>query len=155
MTTIAYRDGVLASDSMLSGDALAWGSVSKIVRAKNGAIGGACGRLEKTLEFLAWLEAFNGDALDHPPSQMEADGIVVTPDLKLLLWTGGSQLAIVDAPFLAIGTGAKIAMGAMAMGASPAQAIRIAREYDVYTGGEIKILSIDADSSPQTRSIAQ
>jgi len=159
VTTIAYREGVLAADSMLSGNDTNWGSVSKLIKSKHGAIGGAVGRLESTLEFLAWLELFDPapatDRLDFAPVCDGADGLIITRLGRLLLWTGGRQLVLLEAPFTAIGTGAKIAMGAMAAGAGAEQAVRIAREYDVYTGGRIVTLRNDAHSSPQSRSIAQ
>lgn len=162
MSTIAYRDGVLASDSMLSGDNFTWGSVSKISRSERGGIGGAVGRLEETAEFLAWFTKFGADDPERfpPPRGKDgADGIAVTQALTdagvLLLWTGGERLTVVKTSFIAIGSGAKIAMGAMAAGATAEEAVEIAAKYDVYTGGETMVLRIDADSSPQSRSIAQ
>jgi len=39
--------------------------------------------------------------------------------------------------FYAIGSGAKVALGAMACGKSAIEAVRIAARYDPYTGGRI------------------
>ena len=157
MTTIAYRDGVLAADSLLTDGNLICGSVSKLATSKHGAIGGAVGRLERTLEFLRWLETFDVDRRnpDVAPVAEGADGLIISPKERIFLWTGGKQLVVLDAPFAAIGSGAKVAMGAMAAGATAEQALRICRDYDIYTGGRIVTLRVDADSSPQTRSIAQ
>ena len=109
------------------------------------------------MAFLTWLETFDVDSR-HPdvaPVAEDGDGLIISPSEKIFLWTGGKHLVLVDAPFMALGSGAKVAMGAMAAGATAERAVRIACDYDIYTGGRIITLRVDADSSPQTRSIAQ
>lgn len=45
--------------------------------------------------------------------------------------------------FIAIGSGDAFAMGALAMGADAVEAVEIASELDVWTGGEIVTLSVE------------
>lgn len=157
MSTIAYRDGIMAADSRLSGDGVAWGEVIKIGIAEfygipgfgNGSgLGGASGRLATTRELLAWLD---NPAPPAPSSDdKEAEGIIVSPNGTIWLWAGTPRLTRIDTPYMAVGSGAKIALGAMAMGASAERAVEIAAQYDVYTGGRITTLSLrEDDGAPE------
>jgi hypothetical protein len=52
----------------------------------------------------------------------------------------------------AIGSGARFAIGAFAMGATPRQAVEVASRFDIYTGGEVEVLDIaDVLGLPKTR----
>jgi ATP-dependent HslUV protease subunit HslV len=52
--------------------------------------------------------------------------------------------------YFAIGTGAEYAFGAMAMGADAAQAIAVAKIFDVWSAGDIMIMDL---RTPQQRAI--
>lgn len=145
MTTIAYRDGVLAADSMLTGYDADCGSVTKIRRNRHGWIGGACGNAGSISLFMDWfLNTAARVDVKPPPSVSDnaADGFVVVPGDRVFFWSGAPALWPVIAPFHAIGSGMRFAMGAMAMGANAREAVEVARKFDVYTGGRIATLSL-------------
>lgn len=145
MTTIAYRDGILAADSMLTGYDADCGSVIKIRRNRHGWLGGASGNKGSTTLFMDWF-------LNTPPridvkpaptvDDNSADGIVILPGGRVFFWSGSAALWAVIAPFHTLGSGMRFAMGAMAMGASAREAVGVAKKFDVYTGGRIATLSL-------------
>jgi ATP-dependent protease HslVU (ClpYQ) peptidase subunit len=57
---------------------------------------------------------------------------------RVYTYSHSTQEELFDADFIAIGSGANLAMGAMAAGASAKKAIKIATQYDIYTGGELQ-----------------
>jgi 20S proteasome alpha/beta subunit len=68
--------------------------------------------------------------------------LVVTADGKVWSMNCSGTLALVYGPYFAEGSGAKYAMGAMAAGATAAEAVAIAIRYDAYSGGEIQTLTL-------------
>lgn len=42
----------------------------------------------------------------------------------------------------AIGSGARFAIGAFAMGATPRQAVEVAMRFDIYSGGDVEVMDI-------------
>lgn len=140
MTVIAYRDGVLAADTLVTESGRLYGFAQKIVRSRAGHIGGAGGPAEAGVKFMAWIEA---GCVDAPPEHKDpADGIVIYPDGRTMHWDGGPVLLAAEAPFFALGCGAPIALGAMAAGADARRAVEIAIRYDCYCGGEITVLTL-------------
>lgn len=151
MTTIAYRDGIMAADSLCSGNNTRWGELEKITRG-DGCIAGACGSATTAATFRHWVENIlvsTEDPFGCDVADTEADGLLVTSDGVIWCWGGKPRMFRPDAPFTAIGSGAKIAIGAMAMGASAAKAVEIAAQFDVYTGGRITTLSLESPSRPK------
>jgi len=143
MSTIAYRDGVIAADTGVSDSGSRLGFVHKIavvdgVQGKEFA--GAVGTAVFAYQFLQWFK--NGEK-EAPPKYSNDDG-----DLGLIVRRLG-YLEIyeekgffrVKAPYFAIGSGSPEARGAMFMGASPEQAVKAAMDCDVKTFGEIEVLS--------------
>ncbi len=130
MTTIAFRDGVMAADTTgVSGGVIM--PATKLVR-KGGWIIGFSG------EYLpAWryLKVFDMKMPDQPASG----------DFELLIWDGNhlyeddghGAVRIPPVPFYAIGGGAGPALGAMHMGASAKEATKIAVKIDAGTNGRV------------------
>lgn len=147
MTTIVYRDGVLAADSMsLAGNIIQPGSVIKIVRGPRGELGGACGSTAFCENWKLWVSGSLNEMPEHegPVGDEGGDmGIVVHPDGRLELFEHNGSY-FVDGPYFADGAGAAVAMGAMYMGATAEQAIRAAIKHDAFTGGEPTLLSLSA-----------
>lgn len=142
MTTIAYRDGVLAADSQTTYGASTERTFGKTVR-RGAVLAGASGSSAICQRFLDWFRAgMSGD----PPAMSSGDdhdatGIIVHgPHHILLLNKVGWERR--RAEFYAIGSGGEIATGAMAMGASAERAVEIATQHDAYTGGPITVLSV-------------
>lgn len=66
------------------------------------------------------------------------NGLVITPDGLAVIWGHSGPWPLKDVPFLALGTGEQIAMGAMAMGASAEDAVRAAITLNTASGGEVQ-----------------
>ncbi len=136
MTTIVYRDGVLASDSQCGCGGMIEGSTKKITQAKDGTMGGLAGDLSSCTKFLDWVESAERAKTD-PPNTGEDEGLLIKPSGEVFVAHNG-VLSKLDAPFAILGSGARLAAGAMAMGASAKKAVKIACEFDSGSGGKIQ-----------------
>lgn len=139
MTTIAYRDGVLAADTLMcSGDSKLAG-VTKIAQGPGGRMGGACGTAAFLGGWLAWL---TGDG--NRPTPVRGDnqndcGLVIWPDGRIEVFEDGGSF-VVTAPYFAMGSGRPEALGAMFAGADAETAVRAAMAHDCHSGGETTLL---------------
>lgn len=143
MTTIAYRDGVLAADTLTTRGATAIVGVTKV--AKGGTrMGGACGGAGFCSEWLAWIR----EERPEPPEAKCVDdcndvGMVVHADGRLEIYEPSGAYTI-ETPYYAFGSGRDQALGAMFAGADAETAVRAACEHDVYTGGPVTVLRREA-----------
>lgn len=148
MTTIAYRDGVLAADSQVSSiSGSRFGTKSKITRTAGGLLAAACGDSGWVSSFLRWADQFVGapDQLGSavPECAEESEGWLVDPRTDALwIVSGGRHFWQLDAQFHAAGSGGRVAIGAMARGATAVEAVEIAIQFDIYTGGPVQALSL-------------
>lgn len=141
MTTIAYRDGVLAADSMISTNSGRYcGAVAKIWKRDDGALLGAVGGAGDAAKLRDWF--LSGSDELPPALPEEGQGILIKPDGTVWLAHGQSPMYEVDWPFHAEGSGAAFAIGAMAHGASAEQAVSIACGYDVFSGPPVVVLKV-------------
>jgi ATP-dependent protease HslVU (ClpYQ) peptidase subunit len=136
MTTIAYRDGVLASDGRTSsGNVVLSDNEKKIMRLSDGALFALAGDVAYTGPMLEALE----DDAELPKADGAFTAVIVETNGALRIYEGaGGFMAIVE-PFAAFGSGAAVAYGAMEMGASAEEAVRIATRRDTYSGGAIQV----------------
>jgi len=141
MTTIVYRDGILAADSLITNLDLRVAQSRKIFSCDRG-IGGAVGRLVSAHLFNVWIQA---NAPDNPPKADDAEGIFVHPDGTTYLWEGTEQLIPIEGPFFAFGSGFQLAMGAMECGASAVDAVAVAIKYDSGSGGTIQTIALNGE----------
>lgn len=148
MTTICYRDGILAGDSAwCDGDGFA-SSHTKLLRLKHGALYGACGAADDR-QLVDLLQRYM-----KPEELPYFDVLRTMPDGKaLVIWPRGDVWQIdtgdedhgawqVHAPFAAIGSGAKYARGAMAAGVTADSAVRIACDLDIHTREPVTMLRL-------------
>lgn len=140
MTTIAYKDGVIAYDSrQVRGSAIVSDSCSKcqVVDGVSFFLAGA------VCDEAALIAAYFGKASTAP---VECSGYVVDAgklmlvghDDKTGIWLQDLDPANPDA----IGSGAPYALAAMDMGASAVDAVLAAMKRDIYTGGIIKTVKV-------------
>ena len=150
MTTIAYKAGILAGDSAWSdGDTVDTLS-TKIFRLRSGALIGFAGSFDHRLfiPMFAGIKNFRQMPSydDLLKVRVDALGLLVFPngtmakfcttDLPHEHWDGENKKSgevgawMIDHDFTAIGTGADVAWGAMAAGASARQSVRIACRRD-------------------------
>jgi ATP-dependent protease HslVU (ClpYQ) peptidase subunit len=140
VTTIAYANGVIAADTLATWGTTRDGFVDKI--AKRGPfLAGTSGSIVASQAFLDW---FNGGMRGDPPSMPDGDattfGVIVTPEDLILTW-GPRGWERTRNQTVAMGSGGEFAQGAMAMGATPEQAVKVAIQFDTKSGGEVMAFS--------------
>lgn len=145
MTTIAYKDGVVAADSLVTEGSRRVGYTDKLYRLHDGSVVALAGSLSLIRPVLRWFE--NRRSRENPPEEVKDDGIseVVrfTPEGDIEVYERGNIVPFDSLnEFYAFGSGASYALGAMTNGASPAEAVKIASEYDIFTGGDIIVMKV-------------
>ena len=133
MTTIAYRDGVLAYDSGMVCDHIRVGKTHKAWIHKGFIVSG-CGYAADLYAFRDWF--CRGMKGDGPEPRDEGTLILITPERTVLIREAPGWI-VGNSPFYAWGSGFAVAMGAMAAGASALRAVEIACEHDVYSQGPV------------------
>lgn len=135
MTTVAFRDGIIAADTLMTASETRCGYCTKIMRVGRLVIG-FCGTLSNFEKFRCWIK-------DGALGAFKSDGgnvFIVPPTGPAVIWGDSDSPWREDAEFWAIGTGEKLAMGAMAAGATAAEAVKAAIGFDVFSGGQITVL---------------
>lgn len=148
MTTICYTKGTLASDTRLSSDDAHWANCSKIKKIKGWLIG-AAGGWDLTEAFMLRFDpSFVLQRAVLPLPQLaekdpDFEALIISPLGKIYYAEAGGVVGSLRTKgFIAIGSGAKVAMAAMEMGATATEAIKIAMKYDLYTGGRVQKLKL-------------
>lgn len=143
MTTIAYRDGIMAADSLITGGSIRIGATAKMGRLAQGGLYGCSGWIALLEVIVPWLEK-GAPIAERPklPDDGEFHMLVVWPSGTVTDFDKRLQRIDVDGEFFASGSGYELALGAMAMGATARQAVEVAARFDVYTGGRISTLSL-------------
>ena len=147
MTTITYRDKVMASDSRAyTGGSTPIGWKQKIHRTKDGGLLGVSTTIPGLSEaFVAWAQKnFDPEFEPNVPDHPTLSALYVDPNGQVFYW-GDSMLKVgpIEAEYFAIGSGEHYALGAMAMGAPAMIAVQVAKQFDVWTDGEIQNLSLE------------
>lgn len=142
MTTIVYRDGVMAGDgretiieeresSYVDND-----DSVKVFRLKDGRLFGAA----KTSENIYRLHEslIKGFA---PPKMEDVNGLLI--DLRGRIWFfEGVTWRQVKQKYYAIGSGARFALPALDAGATAVQACKIGIKRDPYSGGKVTVVKL-------------
>jgi hypothetical protein len=140
MTVVAYRNGILASDTLISYETLKVGHIKKIIKTKDGCLAGACGDCEYLAKFLEWADT---DRQNSPPKYVkDADGILVLPNGEIRYYIGTSYSIIIN-DYFALGCGAAPALGAFFMKATAEEAVRAAIEHNTACAGDVIIEKLD------------
>ena len=158
MTTIAYKDGVLAADGQITTGtlihALDYQKIHIVEKGTHfyrgqpqntrkllvGSVGDSCWGLR----FRIWVE--DGGAMGGTIPKPEDDkgwlGFTIAPDGNLQEYTHWGMIEYKTPNEMAWGSGREIAAGALIAGASAEEAVRIAAQKDTLTGGEITVLRL-------------
>ncbi|MCV4287882.1 proteasome subunit beta [Pseudomonas capsici] len=148
MTTIAYKDGVIAYDSQISrGDVIVYDDYDKCL-IRDGVRFFCAGA---TADFPVLVDAYFGGRQVGP---VDVTALVLDGDILMLVAvdndTGLWKTPIMrDRPY-AIGSGMSFAFAAMDMGASADRAVEAAAKRDTGTGGTIRVFRIPADGQTNT-----
>lgn len=140
MTTIAYKDGIVAYDSRTSAGSIITNDNSEKHYERDGVHFFMCGSL---CDYEAFFAAFNGVKPEYVPDV----SCLAVVDGKVYVCAYDSDKGVWKSPIdmsqsYAIGSGSEFAWAAMDCGASAAQAIRIAMKRDTGTGGTIREFEI-------------
>lgn len=141
MTTIAYKDGVIAYDSRQTrSGSIVSDDVSKcqVVDGVSFFLAGA------VCDESALIAAYFGTP---SPVPVECSGYVVDGGKLMMVGcddkTGVWKQELDPSNPDAIGSGAPYALAAMDMGASAVEAVHAAMKRDIYTGGKVRTLTIN------------
>ncbi len=143
MTTIVYRDGILAADSAINSDDVMVGTMRKIVAVGDVGFLALAGTIGPgIMEISEWLSRW--PELGEAPECVKKSEVCGLFAMKsgLLLQIDGGKPYEMAAPFFAEGSGKLIALGALAMGATAEQAVDIAIRYDNKSGGPTQTVKV-------------
>lgn len=172
MTTIAYRKGILAADIEVTGAGMAWATTSKVFGTRFAMAGVAAANLDDLALFQAWFDRnlflwkaegnlpdksyFADGPESKTPDRCEA--ILVFANGRVYSWQGTPLLKSIslcrtdiagllptDQPgYVAIGSGEKYAMAAMACGMPAEAAVTVACRLQGFSAMQrIETLSFD------------
>lgn len=136
MTTIAYKDGIVATDGRITQDS----TITNEDAEKRIEVGGCVFWLSGAVfDWKILAEAYvNGDEMKD--EELKVSGLVFDGDgLYFISWDGGiyTERVNLDRP-RAAGSGNQFAMGAMMAGASAEEAVEAAKALDIYSGGTVR-----------------
>ena len=146
MTTIAYKDRIIACDTKMCNDGEYQHGIKKIGRSKKYLFGysGVLGGLIPTFEWLLQFETKcdNATGLYRYAEKLMVEGddahfMLIDRDQKLFTMDGDGYTNPIPRGFDAIGSGGAYALGAMIAGKGATAAVDVASSVDAYTGGEI------------------
>jgi ATP-dependent HslUV protease subunit HslV len=145
MTTIAYKNGVMAADSgSWMGDA-SHGWAEKLAKGPDGTLYGVAGGAPEAMGFLDWVRA-GADAETMPRAEALPDGgstfivLAVSPNGPVRIFCA-KGIETYQAPYFAIGAGSATAFGALWAGASAADAIEATKEHGSGAHGRVLTIS--------------
>ena len=138
MTTVTYKAGIIACDNQALENDIAIKCSVKAVQ-NDTHVFCLAGTLTTGLNYLAWLQDAGPDSDVPPPKQKGTDVVQFCKKTgKVGQWYGNIYLPIEDR-IAAWGSGAHLALGAMAAGASAEEAIKIASKWDPYSGLGVQV----------------
>lgn len=142
MTTIAYKDGVLAADTRCTiDDVIDQSEHKKVFHLKNGALVGLAGDLGVITAVLKKLRRDPDDFEVIKVEKKELNAIYVRADGKVFEKDSNGWIPV-TAKYAATGSGYLAALVAMRCGKSAREAIKIAIEFDKNTGGKVRSVKL-------------
>lgn len=143
MTTIAYKNGVIAADTATYFGTILVGECTKIARSPDGKVlGGGSGDAIYVTALLQWIR--NG-ASGEPPLPVKDDdrdttdvGIISYPDRLLRVESDGYYESGFD--WMTCGSGYALAAMGLHLGLNPYEAVKEAMKLDAFTGGKVMVL---------------
>lgn len=127
----------MAADSRVSYDDGLYCPGLKIIKNVDGFIVAGCGSMNAISVWLRWGE--QGMPPDEQPEHLDKNStiMVVEPNGQAHVFEGAPVRQKLRTKKWAIGSGAHLAIGAMAMGADARKAVQVAAKFDMHTGGKI------------------
>lgn len=148
-TIIATKNKILSDGKMTSGDRVDSLNFKKVRKIHGYLVGGA-GRVTSITAFFDWFENYvvakdAQEALPKfvfslDPTRIDEDfyALVVHPDGSIYIHEGNepNRALLLEEEYATIGSGADYALAALDAGATPEEAMEIAKKRDAFSGGE-------------------
>lgn len=153
MTTIAFKDGVMAADSRTVEAGIGITNSQKIFRVRvkrSEHLVSGCGWHPALLMFVEWYKTRDRDLAARINTQCVGEKA-----FEAFVWTGKKlyscdeslMLDEVTEAYYALGSGAPHAITAMDCGKSAADAVRLAAKRDMHTGGRVVAVRLTDDKT--------
>lgn len=149
MTIIAYKQGVIAADRLVSSGQIICGQGQKIARASDGTLFAAAGQLTDTQRLLHWGAERGASCIDEDRPDIDSEHtvmLIVLNDGRIYeIIHGAAALRparIIDT-IAAHGSGAEIGLGVMEQGGSAVDACVVACRRITNCGAGIDWLAHD------------
>lgn len=141
MTTVACTRSEMAADSRISanGDTFPGTKIFRI----NGYLYGCAGLYQASVRFIEW--ARRGEKGKLPKLAREFSALKLTTDGIFVITSDDPTWMLCDSDYFAIGSGKDLALGAMAHGAAPLDAVHTAIKWDMLSGGEPNVLQLHTE----------
>jgi ATP-dependent protease HslVU (ClpYQ) peptidase subunit len=135
MTTIAYKDGILAADTQLTLGTMRLSDCHKIQRLQNDIIVACAGGVDLERYFHKWLLGEKIPRAKIPTKKFEA---IVIKDKNAYWYQDGLEDHLIPAGAnYAIGSGWMICKTFMHSGLSAKEAVKATSELDIYTNKKV------------------
>lgn len=140
MTTIACNKQALYGDLQFTNGSYKYKGSGKVFRFKASPIWhcdyivGFAGTASAMLD----VAEFFANPSKSGPRVKDLFGLVLTAEREIYRFDNYRRWLKVEDKFSAIGSGMDYAMGAMATGATPKEAVKVAMTHDIYSGMGIK-----------------
>lgn len=138
MTTFAYKDGILAIDSRAVLGNWKDPVPHKKFRVLKDSVAACCGSFGEGMRYITWLE---DETKGDRPDLEETTVVQFFGDGTILVHEGPGTFEH-EADMGAWGSGMPAAYTALLCGKTPAEAVGLASEVDIYTGGPVYELTI-------------
>lgn len=143
MSIIVYRDGVMASDSALSNDDSSIYANVKLLRLPDGTLLGGTGDQVLVQKWFRWVRCAEGPIPPEPlpTKDKEFSILMVRPGEPPRSLFPDGWLEYSGAEYMAVGSGAYFAYGALHAGANAAAAVRAAIHFSCTCGGQVQVIT--------------
>jgi len=139
MTTVAYKDGILAADGRVTAhdDLVSTDEDEKVFKLEDGSLFSAAGDVEDCEDLLEALRN-GGDT----PELDDIEALWIKPDGSVYRFER-KRWSKQRGKYFALGSGAGYALAAMDAGADALKAVKIAIKRDPRSGGEVQYVELD------------
>jgi ATP-dependent protease HslVU (ClpYQ) peptidase subunit len=144
MTTIAYKDGIIAADTQITYDKSVRGKSSpKIVQLAKDLVFAGAGDTRAISSAMRFFSIPNWEEkIDESPKFKQYFEALLWYKGKIYFCIGGCYPEPLCDDFYALGSGYKFALAALHLGLSAEEAVKFASTLDIYTNNEIQLFNV-------------
>ena len=163
MTVIAYKNGVMACDGSITSDNNSIvADFEKIMSLPDGGAVGFAGNAVGAQAAMQWLfdhaddwesimDAWEDDGMPYEsrPTVCSWDRMIllVTAEKRVIYFSGDGRMEVTEQDYVAIGSGASLAMGAMHNGGDAIAGVDAAIAHDAHCSGVKTIIQIGGNNA--------